>query len=67
MKYLDDAVLQDPAESSPSRGTWIEINIWGDLAVSGKSSPSRGTWIEIKKGADFYCHPPVVPLTGDVD
>ena len=42
------------SQSSPSRGTWIEIPAaWGSPPPPW-SSPSRGTWIEIRATGDMY-------------
>ena len=55
-------------ESSPSRGTWIEIEIIEASIRRGMlSSPSRGTWIEIIHRKNIALFLRVVPLTGDVD
>ena len=68
MKFGFAEITIKKRQSSPSRGTWIEIAMYlKKLFQPWKSSPSRGTWIEIEK----YNVPVewilVVPLTGDVD
>ena len=55
------------ASSLPSRGVWIEIDLWISSKHFVKSLPSRGVWIEIiwKNGcSDPYW---VAPLAGSVD
>ena len=55
------------AMSSPTRGTWIEIEKQPDRNFIPRSSPTRGTWIEIETPARVRGCPNVVPHTGDVD
>ena len=55
-------------ESSPARGTWIEIFLHGGNLRKGRtSSPARGTWIEMPSWSTAAAASPVVPRKGDVD
>ena len=58
---------QDEVESSPARGTWIEMLMVASIYWHVVSSPARGTWIEIPQNAPIFVHIDVVPRKGDVD
>ena len=42
--------VQDHGQSSPARGTWIEMSVIRAANIVRPSSPARGTWIEILDG-----------------
>ena len=44
---LDEMQYADSPQSSPARGTWIEIRTDTTKEQTRRSSPARGTWIEI--------------------
>ena len=60
-------VLLRSTLSLPSRGAWIEIQLFHAVAVVGKSLPSRGAWIEIQLYRDWQPPGLVAPLAGSVD
>ena len=37
------------AQSRPTRGAWIEIELGCHALVTAQSRPTRGAWIEIRK------------------
>ena len=50
MKWFRGKQPYKKSPSSPSRGTWIEIEaVYTLLSADEESSPSRGTWIEIRQ------------------
>ena len=56
-----------PIMSSPTRGTWIEINMWAGLTVFNMVVPHAGDVDRNKLARDHGWTGPVVPHAGDVD
>ena len=64
---LQPVLFPAPAQSSSTRGTWIEIDYIPRLDLLPESSSTRGTWIEIRRLWADYREDEVVLHTGDVD
>ena len=63
-----DAVQALIGASPPSRGAWIEMNIWDSLGPTTISRPPRGgRGLKYLMVMDFDLQEDVAPLAGGVD